>query len=63
MTGLLLVLATALMLGALPIGEVFGKVAGGAAARWYPWLAGAAGLCTVLLGLTWISLTLAARGA
>ena len=45
---------------ALPIGGIFGKVAGGAAARWYPWLAGAAGSCTLLLGLGWISLTLAA---
>jgi hypothetical protein len=48
---------------ALVIGDLFGRVAGGAGARWYPWLAGATGAATLLLGLAWISLTIAARAA
>ena len=48
---------------ALAIGGLFGRVAGGAGARWYSWLSSAAGSCTVLLGLTWISLALLERGA
>ena len=43
---------------ALSVGGVLSKVQSGAGAAWYPWLAGAAGTCTVLLGLAWISLTL-----
>ncbi|HEY3176777.1 MAG TPA: hypothetical protein VGK94_13560 [Candidatus Polarisedimenticolia bacterium] len=53
----------AMMVYALAVGGMLGRVAGGAGARWYPWLSGAAGSCTILLGLAWISATLAARGA
>ena len=42
---------------ALAIGGIFGRVSRGAGARWYPWLAGVAGCGTLLLGLTWVSLT------
>ena len=51
----------AMALYAMAIGGLFGKVAGGAGARWYPWLAGAAGSSALLLGLGWISFTLATR--
>jgi len=54
---------TAMSVYAMAIGGLLGRVAGGAGARWYPWLAGAAGSVTLLLGLTWISLTLVARAA
>src|SRR5262249_61767001 len=50
----------AMALYATAIGGLFGTVAGGAGARWYPWLAGAAGSITVLLGLGWIAMALAA---
>jgi len=53
----------AMSLYAMAVGGLFGKVAGGAGARWYPWLAGAAGSMTLLLGLGWISLTLVARAS
>lgn len=41
---------------ALAIGGLFGRAAGGAGPRWYPWLTGAVGCCTVALGCVWISL-------
>lgn len=46
---------------ALSVGGVLGRVQSGAGAAWYPWLSGAAGSCTVLLGLVWILLTLSGR--
>jgi hypothetical protein len=54
---------SAMALYAMAIGGLFGKVAGGAGARWYPWLAGAAGSSALLLGLGWISFTLLSRAA
>lgn len=51
----------AMALYAMAIGGFLGRMAGGAGARWYPWLAGAAGSITVVLGLGWISLTLSSR--
>jgi len=53
----------AMSIYAMAVGGLFGRVAGGAGARWYPWLAGAAGSVTLLLGLGWISLTLVTRSA
>lgn len=50
---------TVVMIGyALAIGGLLGRLATGGQARWYPWLAGAAGTSTLLLGLAWITLTL-----
>jgi len=50
---------TVVMAGyALAIGGLLGRLAAGRGAGWYPWLAGATGASTLLLGLTWISLTL-----
>ena len=51
--------SAAMGLYALILGGVLSRIADSDAARWYPWLAGAAGSMTLLLGLTWIGGTLA----
>jgi high-affinity nickel permease len=51
--------ATAMALYALLMGRVLGRIAESEAGHWYPWLQGAAGCLTLLLGLTWIGGTLA----
>jgi len=51
--------SAAMALYALILGGVLGRIADSDAARLYPWLAGAAGSLTVVLGLTWIGGTLA----
>ena len=51
--------SAAMGLYALVLGGLLGRIAHSDAARWYPWLAGAAGSMTMMLGLTWIARTLA----
>lgn len=54
-------MTAAMSLYALAMGDLLGRLAGGTAHRWYPWVAGAAGSASLLLGLAWVSLTLSAR--
>ncbi len=51
----------AMALYTLSLSRVFRLAGARGAGRWYPWVAGVTGCLTLLMGLCWISLTLAGR--